>query len=412
MRARHLIAAGLILAAGAAQAQVAALGSTATGGTSQIGRTMAAAISEGSSLQIRPQELANTADYIPLVNAGELEFGISNVVQLYYAVTGTGMSEGRPNANLRMVATLMPFRNGYIVRRDSGIDSIADLAGKRAPVFSEGALGDYITKAYLANAGLSEDDVEGVAVPNFPRMWASFGEGSTDVTIVVVGAGNSREYDATMGIKYLSYDDSPEALAAMREYLPQAYLQTLDVDSGIPGILGADQRERLRLRVLRFRRYARRDGLPRRQDPLRAGGQALGRRRRVGGVRQGPDGQGRGRRVPPRRDPLLRGGRDLGPLTPAPLLGGLQPPRPPDQGMHALDPHRFWVLRSELGAPCPGLDPGPRRHPGAASPIGAPAQGRGGVHSAPKRRPKRRGSRACMPWWGVRGATPPGSAVH
>ena len=35
-----------------------------------------------------------------------------------YAVNGTGMSEGRPNANLQMVATLMPFRNAYVVRKD------------------------------------------------------------------------------------------------------------------------------------------------------------------------------------------------------------------------------------------------------------------------------------------------------
>ena len=221
-----------------ALAQVAALGSTQRGGTSQIGRALAAAVSEASDLQMRPQELANTADYMPLVNAGELEFGISNVVQLYYAVNGTGMSEGRPNPNLKMVATLMPFRHAYIVRRDSGIDSVADLKGKRAPVFADGALGDFVTKAYLSTEGMSVEDVTGVQVPNFPRMWNSFSEGSTDVTIVVVGAANSREFDATLGIKYLSFDGSDAALAAQREWLPQSYQQTLDTDSGIPGILG------------------------------------------------------------------------------------------------------------------------------------------------------------------------------
>ena len=33
------------------------------GGTSQVGRTLAAAISDVGELQMRPQELANTADY-------------------------------------------------------------------------------------------------------------------------------------------------------------------------------------------------------------------------------------------------------------------------------------------------------------------------------------------------------------
>ena len=55
---------------------MAALGSTQRGGASQIGRVLSAAISEASDLQMRPQEMANKADYIPLVNNGELEFGI------------------------------------------------------------------------------------------------------------------------------------------------------------------------------------------------------------------------------------------------------------------------------------------------------------------------------------------------
>jgi len=237
MKLKYLTSLTLVVTLGASAvvAELAALGSTARGGTIQVGRTLAAAISEVGELQMRPQELANTADYIPLVNAGEIEFGIANVVQLTYAINGTGMSEGRPNENIQMVATLMPFRNAYIVREDSDIRSVADLKGKRVPVFADKALGDYVTKGYFANANMGLDQVEGVAVPNFPRMWASFAEGSAEVAIVVVGAANSREYDASFGIRYLSFDDSPEALARMRVLLPQTYLQKMPTDS-VPGM--------------------------------------------------------------------------------------------------------------------------------------------------------------------------------
>jgi TRAP transporter TAXI family solute receptor len=237
MKLKYLTSLTLVVALGASAvvAELAALGSTARGGTSQIGRTLAAAISEVGELQIRPQELANTADYIPLVNAGEIEFGIANVVQLTYAVNGTGMSEGRPNSNLKMVATLMPFRSAYIVRKDSDIKSVEDLKGRRVPVFADKALGDYVTKGYFANANMGLDQVDGVAVPNFPRMWASFAEGSADVAIVVVGAANSREYDASFGIRYLSFENTPEALARTRKFLPQMYLQEMPAGS-VPGI--------------------------------------------------------------------------------------------------------------------------------------------------------------------------------
>ena len=216
MKLKYLTSLTLVVTLGASAvvAELAALGSTARGGTSQVGRTLAAAISEVGELQMRPQELANTADYIPLVNAGEIEFGIANVVQLTYAINGTGMSEGRPNENIQMVATLMPFRNAYIVREDSDIRSVADLKGKRVPVFADKALGDYVTKGYFANANMGLDQVEGVAVPNFPRMWASFAEGSAEVAIVVVGAANSREYDASFGIRYLSCKKYPKAVLA------------------------------------------------------------------------------------------------------------------------------------------------------------------------------------------------------
>jgi len=235
---KSLMVAGFMLASSQlAAAQVVALGSTATGGTNQIGRAISAVVSEVSPLQMRPQEVANTADYIPLVNAGEIEFAIANVVQTYYAYTGTGMSDGRPNENLRMVATLMPFRAGFIVPVDSDIQSMTDLSGKRVPSFSKGALGEHVFNAGLANGGLTPEDVSEVPVPNFPRMWASFAEGTTDMTVVVVGAATAQEFDATMGgIRYIDLNDTPEALERMQEWLPQMFLLEVDGSQNITGI--------------------------------------------------------------------------------------------------------------------------------------------------------------------------------
>jgi len=227
------------LLAGQVWAQTVALGSTARGGTSQIGRAIAAVVSEHSKLQMRPQEMANTADYMPLVNAGELEFGISNIVQLYYAYTGTGMSAGRPMQDLRLAAVLMPFRAGFIVPKDSKINSVADLRGMKVPVFKKGSLGDHVVRAYLANAGLMVDDVQGVPVPNFPRMWDSFKQGSTDVTVVVVGSGKNRELDQALGgVRFLSFDGAAPPLGAMQEWLPQMYLSEVQPSPKLPGVMG------------------------------------------------------------------------------------------------------------------------------------------------------------------------------
>lgn len=231
-----LALAAATLIPGAALAQVVTLGSTTAGATGQMGRAIAATVSELAPLNMRPQEMANTADYMPLVNAGEIDFGISNVVQLWFASQGTGMSAGQPGPDLRVVAVLQPFRAGLQVRNDGDIATMQDVRGKRVPAFPDGSLGDHVMRAFLANGGLGYDDVVGVPVPNFPRMWDSFREGSTDVTIDVPGSANSRELDAALGgIRFLSFNESPEILAAMREWLPQTFLVEIGPDSGLPG---------------------------------------------------------------------------------------------------------------------------------------------------------------------------------
>ncbi|MEO1000647.1 MAG: TAXI family TRAP transporter solute-binding subunit, partial [Pseudomonadota bacterium] len=51
-----------------------------------------------------------------------------------------------------------------------------------------------------------------------------------------VGAANSREFDASFGIRYISLDDDEAALERMREFLPQTYIMEMSADAGIPGI--------------------------------------------------------------------------------------------------------------------------------------------------------------------------------
>ncbi len=231
--------AAFLLGSAPAMAETVGLGSTTRGGTSQIGKAIAAAISGNSQMQMRPQEMANTADYMPLVNGGEIEFGIANIVQTWFAYNGKGMSEGRPMQDLRMAAVLMPFRAGLIVPKSSGITTVAGLKGKRWPVFKSGSLGDHVVKAFLANAGLTLDDVKAVPVPNFPRMWNSFKQGTTDATVVVVGSKVNREMDATVkgGVRFISFDAGK--LGAMQSWMPGMYLTEVQPSSKLPGVAEA-----------------------------------------------------------------------------------------------------------------------------------------------------------------------------
>ena len=84
---------GAILAAaalaGAASAQTVGIGATKAGAVSQITATISKAVSEHApGVQMRKQTMGGTQQYIPVVNAGELEFGISNIPQFSMAFEG------------------------------------------------------------------------------------------------------------------------------------------------------------------------------------------------------------------------------------------------------------------------------------------------------------------------------------
>jgi len=219
---------------GSAFAQTIGLATTQGGATEQIATAIAKTVSQGSDLQIRPQMLANTSQYIPLVNDGRVEFGIANYPQTFYAVKGEGMSAGQPAPNLRMVATLIPFNAGIMVPANAGIDDLAGLKGKPIPRFPANSLGDYIVKSSLATGGLTYDDVVSVPTANFPAQFQAFKDGSTVLTIATAGAQYTYEFDTTLGgVKFLNYKDGDEKILA--EALPGTFLKPVG-EYQVPGV--------------------------------------------------------------------------------------------------------------------------------------------------------------------------------
>lgn len=198
------------LAAGA-QAQTYTLGTTAGGSTGQVGTAIARIATEAGEVRVIPQETANTAQYIPMVNAGRIDFGIANFPQTAFAVTGTGMSEGQPNPNLKIVATLMDFMSGMVVYKESGIETIADLQGHAVPRFPDNSLGDYVIRAVLSTGGLTYEDVQEVPTANFPAMFEGLKDGSLDVSIATAGAAHVMDMEASGGaVKFISFKDGDE----------------------------------------------------------------------------------------------------------------------------------------------------------------------------------------------------------
>jgi TRAP transporter TAXI family solute receptor len=219
-----------------AAAQVVGMGTTQAGATAQLSTVIAKVVSDKGGLQVRPQPMAGVAQYAPLVNAGEIDLGVANLVEARYLVQGREIVE-RPNPELRLVARLVPWYNGLVVKADSPIKSIRDLKGQPTPAgFSGNPLGRVLMDGYLANAGLKIADTRQVLVPAFPRMFDLFKQGQLATAISTIGSPVLRDWEAAVGpVRFLGFDDSPPAVAALQHYIPGAYV--VEVQPG-PGVLG------------------------------------------------------------------------------------------------------------------------------------------------------------------------------
>lgn len=229
----------LLLAAGELAAQTLGMAGTNRGYTQQASAAIAKIASEKAGLQLRVQTFGGTSVYVPLVNSGQMDFGLANEYETYMAATGTGIYDGRAQQDLRIGSVLTPFRVGIFVRADSDIRSIADLKGKRVPSgWSSQKIIGTLMDAQLANAGLSYDDVEQVPVPNVPAAANDFAAGKADAFFFVFGAAKVKETDAKVGgIRVLPIDPGEQAMTRLREHVPPAYAYQV---SPSPANVGVD----------------------------------------------------------------------------------------------------------------------------------------------------------------------------
>jgi TRAP transporter TAXI family solute receptor len=203
-----------------------------------IGTAVAnAANAAGLNTTIQPATSPN--QFIPFINQGGIEFGVANLQEVEYAISGAEWWNGVENPNLRVVAHFQPLVEAIFVRADSDIMSVADLKGQ--PMTDGYTAQNTILPqlaAFYATAGMTRDDVEKVSVASVVAGADAFMAGDTVGFIFAHGAGKVREADAAVGgLRALGVeDDSDAALAAAREHWPTAFFTTLP-EGAMPGVL-------------------------------------------------------------------------------------------------------------------------------------------------------------------------------
>ena len=186
--------------------------------------------SEATPIQVNIQPYTGTSTFLPLLNNGELDFGIVNAVDMGMAYIGPqklkvgGKNDFQHSPNLRLVMRGAPLMVGLLVKKDSPLKSVHDIKGKRVtgeyPAHQAVWFNMY---GALATGGLTWKDVKVVPVPAVNDGVDALVQGRAEVTTGALGMAKIREADASVGVRHLSHDCSPEGDKRLRQAVPGYY---------------------------------------------------------------------------------------------------------------------------------------------------------------------------------------------
>jgi uncharacterized protein len=191
---------------------------------------LAKVVSDATPMQMAVQPYTGTSTFMPLLNSGELDFGINNFVDMALAFQGSerlkigGQNPFPHIPNVRLVMRGSPFLVGLLVRKDSPIKTIYDIKGKRLTGEYPAQLAVWYNMfGALASAGLTWKDAKVVAVPAANEGVDALVQGRADVTQHALNSAKVREADAAIGVRHLSIDCSLEGEKRLRQAVPGYY---------------------------------------------------------------------------------------------------------------------------------------------------------------------------------------------
>ena len=163
-----------------------------------------------------------SVDNVNAIISGLRNSGFAQSDVAYWAYTGTGTMEGKePAENLRTIAALFEEHIHLVALADSGINSVADLKGKRVSLDEPGS-GTYVDANLILEAnGLSSDMVTAEALKGNAASEA-LRNGKIDAFFVVAGypTGSLVELASAADITLVPIDGDGAAAGRLRHRTP------------------------------------------------------------------------------------------------------------------------------------------------------------------------------------------------
>jgi TRAP transporter TAXI family solute receptor len=181
--------AALAVPAAAQAQQFFRIGTGGTAGTYYpVGGMIANAVSQPGKIVATAQASNGSLANVTGIAGGAMESGFSQADVATWAQKGTGIFEGKPSvAGLRLIANLYPESVHVVVKKGSGIKSVADLKGKRVALDEPGSGTLVNARAILLAYGIKESDIKAEYIkPN--QAGDKMKDGSLDAFFFTGGA--------------------------------------------------------------------------------------------------------------------------------------------------------------------------------------------------------------------------------
>lgn len=207
-----------------------------------------AALQDALGVNLRVLPGKNDISRTEPLRRGRVDFSATGVGGSFMAQEGA-FDFGAPNWGPQPVRVLLANNGGAInlgvgVAGDLGIETYADLEGKRVAWIVGAPALNVNTTAYLAYAGLDWDDVEKVEFGGFAASWKGLIEGQVDAAFASTNSGLA--YEAASGPRGLTWPpidpNNTEGVARMTAIAPFFVTNTATVGATIdggPGYQGA-----------------------------------------------------------------------------------------------------------------------------------------------------------------------------
>ena len=199
---------------------------------------IAKVVQDNTKLQVRVIGHGGDTGIIDAVNSKQADFLLLDVGEPAEAMKGENVWKGNPKPNIRNAMSLFGFQMAFWVRKDSPLQTISDLKGRKVP-------SDWVQQtsvithlnALLAAGGISINDVQKVPTVNVIRASEDFKSGKIDVFFFAVGAPKVQEIAAAVGgLRLLPMEVLPDSEQRMKNIRPEYYFSTVNPAPHIAGI--------------------------------------------------------------------------------------------------------------------------------------------------------------------------------